>query len=194
MRLFAALAAVGLLTGLATISSAPAAHAAAAQTYGIYGPPLCDSGQPYCMNDWNGNGDVDMYQWESNLYNEEFQLELQIDRCGGAVTPTCPFANHSLDAELYDEGGGSVVSIEDLANGQCVGTATNGEGLMGTCPTDGYGGAAGNIFVFTANGVLYSNYWTNSLNYLTCVTASDTNQTHVDLYKEAGLECNEWSE
>ena len=194
MRIFAALAAVGLLMGLATISSAPAAHAATAQTYGIVGPPICDAlGQGDCLNDWNGSGDVDMYQWESNLYQEEFQLELQSDRCDGAVTPTCPFANHSLDTELYDEGGGSVVSIEDLANGQCVGTATNGEGLLGSCPTDGYGGAAGNIFVYTVNGVLYSNYWTNSLNYLTCVTASDTNGTPVDLYKEAGsTNCNEW--
>jgi hypothetical protein len=193
MRFTAALAAVGLLAGLATISSAPAAHAAADQTYGIVGPPICDSGASYCMNNWSGSGVVNMYQWESDLYNEKFQIELQTDRCNGGETPTCPFANHSIDAQVYDEGGGSVVSIEDLSTGLCLATAEDGDAIEGTCPTDGEGGAPGNIFVYTSNGVLYSNYWTNSNDQLTCVTASDVNDTPVDLNSEAGLECNEWS-
>jgi hypothetical protein len=195
MRIFAALAAVGLLTGLATISGAPAAHAATAQTYGFVGPPVCNGdGHGDCMNDWGGGGNgnpVDMYGYESNLNNEHFQIILEPDRCDGAESPTCPFANTSLDEEEYSiDGGGEVVAIEDTTNGECVGTATNGDAILGTCPTNGYGGAAGNIFVYSPDGFLYSNYWTNSLNQLLCATGSDTNGAPLELYQQV---CQSWN-
>jgi hypothetical protein len=194
-RILAAFAAIGLLMGLAMISGAPSAHAATAQTYGIVGPPVCNgNGFGDCLNDWGGGGNgnpVDMYGAESNLNNEEFQIILEPDRCGGAESDSCPFANKSIDEEEYNEdGGGLVVAIEDTSNGECVGTATNGDAILGSCPVDGSGGAAGNIFVYSPDDFLYSNYWTNSLNELLCVTGSDTNGAPVELYQQV---CQAWN-
>jgi hypothetical protein len=100
-------------------------------------------------------------------------------------------------------GGGTVVEVEDATNGLCLATASNGKAELGACLTNGYGGAAGNIFVYGGPennfgiGVLFSNYWTNSLGHITCAFGQDTNGAPIYLNVTASTSnvngCDGWN-
>jgi hypothetical protein len=200
------LAVMGLVIGLSVMPGASSAHAQGiAHIQGIpANPPVCDGGaSPYCLNDWNGGGSgnpVKMYGYETNLYNEQFSIVQLLDRCGGVVSDSCPFTNSTLDKDLVADGGGTVDEVLDTTNGLCLSTNTSGTAVLGACPTDGSGGAPGNIFVYTNYGFSYggeqliSNYWTNKEDTFKCTYGNNQNGASIDLDNPISVDgCTAWN-
>jgi hypothetical protein len=174
MRLRQRLLAIGAALGLATATAiAVGASPALAST----GWNFCNNnGSGYCLNDWGGlntwGDSVNTYYGHST--NEIFIPSTVTGRCNnGAVTDTCPFANHAIDRRYA---GSAIVQIEYFGsdgasfNNLCVATEAGiGYAMLGTCnDASGYHGDDGTIFIEhpAPSGGYYmiSLYWTNNFN------------------------------
>ncbi len=101
-----------------------------------------NGGSGYCMNAWNGGPSVKMYNGSNS--HEDFYDEL-VPLCNGYyVTSTCPLANHNYDAEFE---GAEIVQIVYAPTGQCIGSDSNGHGILTTCNSvvTGTGGGVGTV-------------------------------------------------
>jgi hypothetical protein len=160
-KFLAALAAIGLMLGMALTAGAGPAFAS---TYtvcengsGPYGGPLL------CLNDWSGSGTVKMYADGSSY--EDFTLQI-INRCyaDGVITPNCSSLSPVIDAD-YNDGGGTTVQILYNPTGQCL--ALNAE--LSNCNNtgSGTGGATGTVFVLSnSTNQIMSNYYTGEYGFV----------------------------
>jgi hypothetical protein len=143
------------------------AGTANAQTQSLCG----DGGSGYCMNDWNNGGSgnpVKMYY--GGYSNDSFFLEA-VDLCSSDpfVTSSCPFTNTAIDRALEGEW---IAQIVYSNNGRCIGTNSEGDGVLANCnnTTTGTGGGTGTIVVLGSNngcsqtnsrGILVNRYYTD---------------------------------
>jgi hypothetical protein len=144
-----------------------AAGAANAQTQSLCG----DGGSGYCMNDWgNGGSGNPVKMYYGGYSNDSFFLEA-VDLCSSSsyVTSTCPFTNTAIDRSLEGEW---IAQIVYTNNGLCVGTNSDGDGVLTGCnsTTSGTGGGTGTIVVLASNsgcpqtnsqGILVNRYYTD---------------------------------
>lgn len=168
----AVMAAASLLTiGVGTFTTTDSAFA-------VNGGICGSGGNGNCLNAWFGGSAV--YIYLPNKSNETFALET-VGYCGGQDTVQsmargdatyCPFKDKSLDT-MYR--GSYIVQITD--GGMCVANESSGNSsaYLGTCAntTNGGGGAQGVIQIAAfanpgcnavGEGLLVSNYWTNTNN------------------------------
>ena len=179
-----ATAAFAVLAGTVMVLSTAAAPAGAsnsAQAHSAVSPrqtytEFCaQSGNGYCLNDWNGTiGDVKMYN--KGVTNNAFTL-VSLSMCSGGnevlgAPSYCPFSDHAIDNNLA---GDFIDELESNVNpGWCVGSTTSSSlTILNPCgSSNGNGAGQGTIFVADTGGgpdgcsqILFVNrYWSDRYN------------------------------
>ncbi len=135
-------------------------------------PEICaQSGNGYCLNDWNGNPNLGapVKMYTAKVANDVFSWSSLPGYCSDgdvSTSPACPFKNGSgLNTEFN---GAPMVEIQ-AGNDLCLGTDSSGNANLGACPNPNGKSTGSNIWVLAAGCNPYNAgdysfvnvYWSN---------------------------------